>query len=162
MNDPDFIICGAQKAGTTSLLRYLRSHPEIFMPNKEVHFFDRNYLKGLEWYKSQFADNSVSIKVYGEKCPEYMYLENVPERIYQNFPNIKLIFILRNPLERAYSGYWHEVKNGRENLPFEKAIKKEEERLKSEEAYCKIHCSYIDRGKYIEQLKRFEYYFSKD
>ena len=159
---PNFIICGTQKRGTTALYHYLREHPEIYMSEKkEVHFFDLNWNKGLNWYEKHFKVTS-GAKAIGEASPFYMYLEEVPERIHEILPDAKLIFILRNPVDRAYSHYWHEVKLGFEYLTFEEAIKKEEERLSDGTIFSKQHYSYKDRGKYIEQIKRFMKYFSKD
>ena len=164
MTLPNFIICGTQKGGTTSLYYYLREHPQIFLPSKkEIHFFDLNYKKGIDWYKRHFrgARNS-NIKAIGEVTPSYMYLEEVPERIHEILPDVKLIFILRNPIDRAYSHYWHEVALGYEWLPFEEAIKAEEERLTRGDIISRLHYSYLDRGKYIEQIRRFRKYFSKE
>lgn len=160
---PNFIICGAQKGGTTALYAYLREHPEIFLPpKKEIHYFDLNYHRGIEWYEKHFRGVTSEHKAIGEASPLYMYLEEVPERIYEILSDVKLIFILRNPVDRAYSHYWHEVKLGYEWLPFEEAIKKERDRLSEDTLFNKQHYSYLDRGKYIEQLRRYRKYFSKE
>ena len=162
MTLPNFIICGTQKGGTTALYYYLKEHPEIFMSSKkEVHFFDLNWHKGIKWYEKQFR-GSDRAKAIGEASPLYMYLEEVPERIHEVLPDVKLIFILRNPVDRAYSHYWHEVKNGYEKLSFEEAINVEKERLSNGGIISIRHYSYLDRGKYIEQIRRFKKYFSKD
>ena len=124
---PTFIICGTQRGGTTTLYHYLKEHPQICMSEKkEVHYFDLNYHKSLQWYESHFKDcQNKKVKTIGEASPFYMYLREVPERIDETLPDVKLIFILRNPVDRAYSHYWHEVKLGVEYLPFEEAIKRE-------------------------------------
>ncbi|OYT33099.1 sulfotransferase [Archaeoglobales archaeon ex4484_92] len=163
MKLPNFIICGTQKGGTSALYYFLKEHPEIYLsPKKEVHYFDLNYQKGLKWYEKHFKGASSKYKAIGEASPLYMYLEEVPERIHETLPDAKLIFILRNPVDRAYSHYWHEIRLGYEWLPFEEAIKKEKERLAAGTIFDKQHCSYLDRGKYIKQLKRYRKYFSKD
>ncbi|HEC92398.1 MAG TPA: hypothetical protein ENI51_05310 [Candidatus Atribacteria bacterium] len=157
---PNFVIPGAQKSGTTALRIYLAQHPEIYMASKEIHFFNReeNYKKGIEWYE-KFFDGWNGEKAIGEKTPEYMYNENVPERICKILPDVKLIFVLRNPVDRAYSHYWHNVRMGQEFLSFEEALQREEESIKNPE-YKNIY-SYKDKGKYILQIKRFARYFSK-
>lgn len=163
MTLPNFIICGTQKGGTTALYAYLREHPEIFFAlKKEVHYFDLNYHQGIKWYEKHFRGVTSNHKAIGEASPFYMYLEEVPERIHETLPDVKLIFILRNPVDRAYSHYWHEVKLGYEWLSFEEAIKKEKDRLAEGTIYNKQHYSYLDRGKYVKQLKRYRKYFSKD
>ncbi|MEB3764879.1 MAG: sulfotransferase domain-containing protein [Desulfurococcales archaeon] len=163
---PNFLICGTMKGGTTWLYKLVDMHPQIYTPRskiKEIHFFDINYKKGLDWYLKFFAEAKYNnYKAIGEKTPSYMYLEEIPERIHSMFPDMKLIFILRNPVDRAYSHYWHAVtKWVVEYLPFEQALELEKERI-SIDTWHKIHYSYLDRGKYIEQLERFEKYFSKD
>ncbi|UCD13389.1 MAG: sulfotransferase domain-containing protein [Thermoplasmatales archaeon] len=161
---PTFIICGTQKGGTTSLYYYLYEHPKIYMAkNKEVRYFDLNYHRGVKWYKKHFNDfKSKKKTILGEASPTYMYFEEVPERIKTLLPNVKLIFILRNPVDRAYSHYWHAINLGYEHLCFEEAIKKEEERLSHGDLFQRQHYSYRDMGKYIVQLKRFRKYFPKE
>ncbi len=164
MTLPNFIICGAQRAGTTSLFHYLKAHPQVYMaPTKEVHFFDLNYEKGIDWYEKHFrSSNPEKYKAVGEASPFYMYLHEVPERIYRHLPEVKLIFILRNPVDRAYSHYWHEVRMGYEWLTFEEALEKEEERLSTGDLHNIRHFSYKDRGKYARQLRNFMKFFSRD
>lgn len=148
------------KSGTTALRIYLAQHPDIYMVGKEIHFFDdeENYRKGIGWYE-KFFDDWKGERAIGEKTPEYLYDEKVPERIHKVLPNVKLIFVLRNPVDRAYSHYWHNVRSGQETLSFEKALEKEEERIKDPKLK-KVY-SYKDRGKYILQVKRYAKYFPK-
>lgn len=159
---PDFIIGGAQKCGTTSLHFYLAQHRDIFMPMKkqETHFFDQdqNYRKGVEWYESCFRDHR-NERVIGQTSPLYLYLEKVPDRIYRLLPEVKLMFVLRNPVDRAYSHYWHERKKGREKLTFEEAIEIEGDRI-NKDFWHNRHFSYLSRGKYAEQIERYLDYFS--
>jgi len=139
-------------------------HPEICMSRKkEVHYFDLNYHRGAKWYEKHFEEcKNGKVKAIGEASPLYMYLEEVPKRIYELLPDVKLIFILRNPINRAYSHYFHEVRLGYEDLSFEKAIEIEEERLLLGDIFSKQHYSYKDRGKYIIRIKSFRKYFSND
>lgn len=172
---PDFIIMGAQKAGTTSLFHYLGQHPQL-MPSlkKEVHYFDGgsnpnidNYKKGPEWYRSNFPirKESQSTSKTFEASPLYIFNPLVPERIADLVPQVKLIALLRNPTERAISHFFHEKRNGREPLSIMEAFQYEEERLRpvfDRNEYKNnvfIHCSYKSRGLYHEQIKRYLNYF---
>jgi len=160
---PNFLIVGAQKAGTTSLYYYLKEHPEICMSRKkEVHFFsvEENFNKGNSWYEKQFK-HCAEKKAVGEASPLYLYLPYVPQRIYDYNPNMKLIFVLRNPVERAWSHYWHMRRMGRENRVFEQALQEEERRIQKNFS-CGRRYSYKDRGKYIEQINRFLKYFPRE
>ena len=98
---PAFLIVGAMRSGTTSLARYLASHPDVlFAPQKEVHFFDRNFHRGVAWYASQFAGDP-TLRLAGEATPSYMYDELAVERMSHTVPHAKLIAVLRDPTERA-------------------------------------------------------------
>lgn len=101
----DFIGIGAQKAATTWLYEKLRLHPKVAFPaGKEIHFWDLNYCRGLEWYRSRFDTRKICGTRFGEITPAYAIL--APDKIrecYKNVPNIKLIYLLRNPMERAWS-----------------------------------------------------------
>jgi hypothetical protein len=103
---PNFLVIGAPKAGTTALAAYLAAHPQVFVaPEKEVHFFDTRFDRGLDWYRGRFADARGEIAV-GEASPTYMYHDAALERIASVLPAVKLIAVLRNPVDRAYSHYW--------------------------------------------------------
>lgn len=160
---PSFVIGGAQKAGTTSLHWRLKSHPDVFIPDKpqEIHFFDdaRNFARGLSWYEGLFAGWSGEAQV-GQTSPRYLYDPEAPGRIHTALPQVRLIFLLRNPVDRAYSHYWHSVKLGYETLSFEEALEREEERLASGGSSPRDH-SYADRGRYAEQLARYLALFPK-
>jgi len=179
---PNFIIIGAQRGGTTSLYQYITKHPKIIPAlHKEIHFFDINFKKGVSWYESQFRQNfsfSLIFKkkkfkdhITGEASPYYIYHPHVPKRISNIIPDVKLIVLLRNPIERAWSHYHHERRLGVEKLSFEDAIKEEPKRLNGEpekmlvdENYYSFnhqHYSYLERGIYIDQLERWEKFFSK-
>lgn len=171
---PSFIILGVQRCGTTTLYNYLIQHPQIVRAiSKEVHFFDLNFSKGLDWYLGRFslkryllqklAGNYFVPIVTGEASPYYIFHPLAPKRIAQTLPSVKVIVLLRNPVDRAYSQYQHEVCLGNEKLPFEEAINKEEERLNNEvkrmlnnenyDSFNHLHYSYLSRGIYIEQIK---------
>jgi hypothetical protein len=181
---PDFLIVGAQKCGTTSLYGNLVKHPSVIPALvKEVHFFNnsRNYFqKGVGWYKAHFP--SLLYKYYsthicrndfltGEASPFYMFHPHAPKRISELLPEVKIIILLRNPVDRAYSQYHHEVEGRCETLSFEDAIRMEEERLRGEfdkimkdehyKSWRYDHNSYLLRGIYVDQLKRVYNYFNK-
>jgi hypothetical protein len=168
---PAFIIIGAQKAGTTSLYKYLRQHPNIVPAlKKEVKFFDCNYDLGLDWYRSHFPYHSKlnGQKMTGEASPHYLFHPLAARRIANVLPEVKLIALLRNPVERAYSHYQLNVRRGREPLSFEQAIDKEEERLQGMREkilagediplYNFLHYSYLAKGIYADQL---QYWFAQ-
>lgn len=161
---PNFLCVGAQKAGSTLLYYLLDQHPEIYLAKgKELHFFNRdeNYNKGVEWYSEHFA-GSENYKRIGEATPDYNYYDEAPGRIYETLgKDIKLIFMLRNPVERAYSNYWMSFRRRREKLSFEKAIISEWSRIKKG-AYEKQYFGYLNRGFYGKQIKRYLEYFPKE
>ena len=132
---PNFVIVGIMKSGTTSLADLLSANEQIFIPEKELHFFDNygghkdRWSLGLSWYKKQFL-NASSAQLIGEKTPTYSYLNDVPKRIFETLPNVKLIWIFRNPINRTYSNYWHAVISGIENKSFNYAINNESKRIK--------------------------------
>ncbi len=161
---PDAFVAGAQKSGTTSLHRGLETHPQIFFPSgrQEIHFFDIEaaYARGLDAYAELFAAHD-DRPVVAQTSPLYLYEPVVAERISGAVPEAKLLFILRNPVDRAYSHYWHEVRYGYEKLPFADALAAEPERLKGG-FEARRHYSYLDRGRYAVQLQRFLDLFSAD
>lgn len=148
---PSFLIIGAMRSGTTSLHRYLLEHPAVFLPRaKEMHFFDDRYNLGLEWYASQFSDAGPQSRI-GEATPNYMHDPVAIERISEIIPEARLVVILRNPVDRAYSHYWHNRARDREPLSFEEAVAAEPERLTRSRQDRRTY-SYVDRGRYYEQL----------
>lgn len=162
---PGFLVIGAQKAGTTALYAYLRWHPEITGPSwKEVSFFDRHWWRGEAWYRGQFPLRP-SGRLVGEASPSYLFHPLAPERARALVPEAKLVALLRDPVERAYSQYQHEVALGREPLSFEDALDAEEERTRGEveRLVADPHYfsrawwdhTYAARGLYAEQLERW-------
>lgn len=161
---PTALLGGAQKCGTTTLHRLLERHPGVFFPPRpqEIHFFDleRNFARGFGWYQRHFATWSDQ-PVVAQTSPLYLYEPKVPERVAAVAPEMRWIFMLRNPVDRAYSHYWHEVRYGWEKLSFEQALVAEEERLKDGEE-ARRHFSYLDRGRYASQLARFVERFGRE
>jgi len=161
---PDFLVLGAQKAGTTALYSYLRRHPGITGPSwKEVSYFDRHYARGPAWYRGNFPLRRAEL--VGEASPSYLFHPLAPERAAALVPGARLIALVRDPVERAYSQYQHSVDFGREPLSFEEALDREEERLEGEvERLCADpryfssawwDHTYVARGLYAEQLERW-------
>lgn len=166
---PDFIIIGVPRAGTTSLYNYLTEHPSI-LPSlwKEVTFFSGNYNKGVTWYRSHFPLKLINKIINpkekfltGEATPNYLYHPLVPKRIYKLIPNVKMILLLKNPVDRANSHYWQAVRKNCETLSFEEVIKKQMsiEPLSDEELFFSkgtgIAHQYISGGIYINRIKRY-------
>ena len=150
---PNFLIVGVQKGGTTSLAIHLRSHPQAFVPEKkELRFFDMHYGKGLEWYQEQFRDAGEAIAV-GEATPNYMFDETVRGRMASVLPEARLIAILRDPVARAYSHYWHNRRRGLEPLGFSDALDAEGERRAEGDLRTRLRYAYVERGRYFKQLK---------
>lgn len=152
----DFIVAGAQKAGTTSLHEWLMQQPDVKMPTiKETHFFshDDRFKLGIEWYEKQFSRKG---KVIGEVDPEYMFFENAAERIAQMTNVGKIICILRFPFDRAFSHYQMSVRRNYEPLSFHDALKAEKKRLSEGGLFSIDHHSYMARGMYSGQIERFK------
>jgi hypothetical protein len=121
----DFLVIGAQKSGTTSLFKYIQQHPELYLPpQKEVNFFanEERFNRGAEWYIENYFSNADEQKLWGEVSPHYMGYKRAAARIHAAFPDIKLIAILRNPIDRAYSHYRMSVRRGMESRPFGEVI----------------------------------------
>lgn len=178
---PNFLIIGTQKGGTSSLYAYLVQHPSIAAASrKEVRYFDANYEKGPYWYRAQFP--TLFYKYYvqkiqkrplitGEASPFYIFSPGVPERVYRFLPDAKLIAVLRNPVDRAFSDYHHAVRGGHITDSFENVVQRQleqiaaDEAVKADENYLTLNCekkyTVIARGIYFEPLKRWDTYFGK-
>lgn len=151
---PNFLIVGAMRSGTSSLAGYLADHPDVFVtPRKEIHYFNRFYDEGFEWYLEKFAGAGGEHAV-GEATPSYMYEPVAIERLAETLPEARLIAILREPVARAYSHYWFNRSRGREELSFEEALAAEPARLDGSDEEERARSSYFDRGLYAEQLGR--------
>jgi hypothetical protein len=175
MKLPNFLIIGAAKAGTTSLYYYLQQHPQIYMsPVKEPRFFAPEFYtiyynyanrgRGpqpamrLEEYQQLFAEATDEIAI-GEASPEYLYFSSTPIRIKQAIPDVKMIAILRDPAERAFSAFCYHVRDGLEKLSFEEALKAENRRMQER---WRTGWFYIHTGFYYEQLKRYFEQFNRN
>jgi len=171
--EPDFLIIGAQKGGTTSLYHYLTQHPDIRAASmKEIHYFDEQFDRDFEWYKGHFPPDLSAGKITGEASPYYLFHPQTPRRVHNKLPNAKLIVLLRNPIYRAYSHYQMIVSRGLEPLSFPEALQAEQgrvedeyERMVQDPGYLGADCkqySYLRRGLYAEQLERWYQYFPRE
>ena len=174
---PAMIVAGAMRCGTTSLFALLDGHPQLAASlYKELHFFDLHYARGSAWYRRQFHPSSGlpggRTRLPFESSPYYMYEPRVPGRARQLLPDVKLVFLLRDPVERAFSHYRKNVRDGREPLSFADALDAEEERLAGEEERMLDDASYVSplhqyysyraRGCYALQLARWLAVFPVD
>lgn len=174
---PGLIIPGAMKAGTTSLFRYLEGHPQLApAARKEVHYFDHHFHRGPAWYRRQFRTmrwtTSGTARIACESSPYYMFEPRVPARVHDLVPDVKLVFLLRDPVERAFSHYHNNRRLGREPLDFEAALDAEDDRTLAEEERLRADpthvsephrlYSYRRRGLYAEQLLRWQSCFAAE
>jgi hypothetical protein len=163
----DFLVIGAQKAGTTALFDYLAELPALELPAvKEAHFFDDE--DGVDWaapdyesYHRLFRDPA---RLWGEATPIYAYWPNAMERIHAYNPAIKLIFLVRDPVERAWSHWKMEYARGKETEPFGWCIRDGRARMAEAVPYPGFHrvYSYVERGFYGRQLARLLKLFSRE
>lgn len=169
---PNFFIIGAAKSGTTSLFNTLEQHPDIYGSQvKEIGFFnnDERFALGLDWYQNNYFSTAAGCRVRMEASPAYLtWSEKVAPRIqksYQEHP-IKFAVIFRDPVERAYSHYWHRVRLGHEELSFPEAIAREEERLKNNwDALYRAgdgKFGYFRAGCYVTRLRPYLDVFPKE
>ncbi len=163
---PNFLCVGAQKSGTTTLYEILRHHPEIFLPRKvkETKFFvyDDKYALGKQWYEQQYFSEYAGQPAVGEVDPAIMFEIPAAQRIYDTLgPATRLIFLLRNPATRAYSHYLMSCRKGYEHLPFDQALHEEAQRLETDRSH-RFQYSYLSRGYYSVQIKRFLSLFPRE
>jgi hypothetical protein len=180
---PNLLIAGGQRCGTTSMYRALAQHPGAFKPNlhKGVHYFDMHYDRGGAWYRAHFpllATVSRAGKVIGtdpvvfESSPYYGFHPLCATRYAHDLPGVRLIILIRDPVERAYSAHAHELARGYETEPFERALELEESRLAGQEerltadpqyaSHAHQHQAYVRRGQYVETLQRLESEIGRD
>lgn len=178
---PQFLVVGAQRCGTTSLHRALAAHPQVATPmaHKGVHYFDTAFTHSLDWYRGHFPTRA-ALRRRGpgpflafESSPYYMFHPAVPDRIAATLPDVRAVAVLRDPVERAYSQYAHELARGFEDLPtFEEALEREPERLRGEEerlledpgytSPAHQHQGYAARSEYGVQLERLHAALGED
>lgn len=172
---PAYLIVGVKRAGTTTLQRVITGHPAILRPNvyKGSRYFDVNYARGWSWFRSHFPTTAYGAwrrrvvggpVMTGEASPYYLFHPLAMQRVRDALPDVKVVVVLRDPVERAWSHHAYEVARGFEHLDFETAIAVEDERLAGEEArivthpgyvsHAHRHYSYLARGRYDVQLRR--------
>lgn len=163
-----FFIVGAQRSGTTYLYRLLVEHPEIEMakpikPEPKFFLIDTLFKRGLDYYEKAFFGGKCTARVRGEKSTSYIEVERAASRIGRCFPDARIIFILRDPIERAISNYWFSVKNGLENMPMEEAFLREDERwLDYDPTQTSVSpYAYLRRGRYLDYICMYERYFPR-
>ena len=157
---PDFLGIGTQKGGTTSLQKLLEQHPDAFLPiTKEVQYFTLHYNESEQWYREHFQQAN-SKQICGEITPYYLFHPEAPQRIHALIPKARLIVLLRDPVERALSQYFHARRLGFEELDLEAALAAESERLASGDPYSHQKHSYLSRSRYELQLQRYQRLFA--
>jgi hypothetical protein len=169
---PTFLIGGEMKCGSSSLFEYLLRHPAILgSAVKEVHYFDFHYHRGPGWYRSHFPMRFREAAAIGEATP-YLFHPLAPRRVFETDPSLRLVVVLRDPVERTHSHYWDEVSFRKEPLSFEEALEAEPERLRGEaermlaepgyvsDAHYRF--SYVARGRYREALDRWLELFPRE
>ena len=180
---PSFILVGAQRAGTTSLFRALISHPLIHSANfhKGVNYFDVNYQRGFDWYQGHFPlTSALRTRTRGqdrapitfEASGYYMFHPCAPQRMAEHLPDVHVLAMLRDPVERAFSAYKHELARGFETEDFDRALELEDERLEGEadrmladplyQSASHRHHAYVRRGHYAQQLSRLGKHFPRE
>jgi hypothetical protein len=170
---PSFLIVGAQRAGTTTLYRVLSDHPQVARPtqSKGIGYFDVRYDRGPRWYRGQFPLSWRARRKHGsgvvtfESSGYYLFHPLAAERIARDLPDVRVVVLVREPVERAYSAHRHEQARGYESEPFERALELEEQRMVGEVkrlvadpsyvSFSHRHHSYLARSRYSEQIDRF-------
>lgn len=179
-SDPDYLVIGTKRGGTTSMARWLLDHPDVrpLYPaverRKGAYYFDVNHHRGRRWYRSHFpvravhqrsARRSGAVPLIGDATPYYLYHPHAPARAKLHAPDARIIVLLRNPIDRAV-GHWAErTRNGVESLSLHDALRAEPDRLAGEEqrmiddpsyvSFAHQHWSYADQGRYVRGLRRW-------
>jgi hypothetical protein len=182
---PSFILVGAQRAGTTSLFRALTSHPLVHSANyhKGVNYFDVNYARDFSWYQGHFPTTAMlrarargrdtsGAPITFEASGYYMFHPCAAERMARHLPDVRIVAMLRDPVERAHSAWKHELARGYETESFERALALEDDRLAGQvermtadpgyQSHSHRHHAYVRRGHYAEQLRRLHEFFPPD
>jgi hypothetical protein len=167
---PDFLCLGTQRGGTTTLQRLLEGHPQVYLPPcKEVHYFSLQAHQSPSWYADHYRDARRD-QLCGDITPYYLFHPEVPRRIRTFLPRVKLIVLLRDPVERSLSQYFHSIQLGLDDLPLEEALAAEPARLAGAEAVLRQpggrhrshqEHSYMSRSRYGGQLSRYEALFPR-
>ena len=149
LRSPNFLFIGPDKSGSTWLYKILEQHPQCFVPViKDIYYFDRNYHRNEFWYLSFFKSATPSQTAIGELSHDYLFSTKAAERICSDFPEMKLITCLRNPVERTFSHYLHWRSRGLTDLSFEEAIDR--------------HSEFIEHSLYFKHLSYYYTLFSKE
>jgi hypothetical protein len=148
---PTFLVIGAAKSGTTSLVHYLRGHPQVHLADFELHYFvaERRWRLGPAWYQAQFKGAGDEVAV-GEKSPSYArhpYYRGVPGRIAALLPDVRLVYLVRHPLRRIRSEYLHRTLNGKERRPLDEAVL--------------ANPTYLDTSRYALQIEQYLQHFDR-
>jgi hypothetical protein len=175
--DPDFIVIGGQRCGTTTLFKTLAEHPQVRRPTavKGTDYYTLHYARGIDWYRSRMPlgrGTSSDAQAF-EACTYYMFHPFAVERIARDFPNVKLVAMLRDPVSRAFSAYKHELARGFETeTDFATALRLEPARLEGEiekmrqdvsyESFSHRHHAYLSRGQFADQLRRVYDHFPRN
>lgn len=159
MTLPDFFWIGPQKAASTWVYRCFQEHPEIYVHEDEdlsglggdaLHYYDMHYAKGTEWYQ-QFFDDYSDEKIAGDTTPSYLRSPKAPGRIANEIPDAKLITCLRDPIDRAFSHYWHEKKKRKISFDFEELLVNYD-----------LYQNWLESGFYYEHISKYLEYFDRD
>ena len=173
-SEPDFIVLGAQRAATTTLYRILSDHPGVVRPTqaKGIGYFDEEHHRGRRWYRSHFpltrvtrASGDRPRRLTFESRGYYLHHPLAPERIARELPGVRVVAVVRDPVERAYSAYRHEHARGYDDLTFAEAVEQEPARLAGEvericadpayRSHAHRHQAYLTRSQYSEQVQRY-------
>lgn len=180
---PDLILAGVQRSGTTALFEALYRLPNVERPRrgKGSHYFSYNFSRGWPWFQSQLPTQRWADRVLErtgqplfcfDACPYYLFHPFAVERMAQALPDVKVMVMLRDPVRRAESHYHHSVSHGHEDLPFEEALARENERMAGEIdrmeqdwsywSHHHEHHSYLSKGLYADQLERLFRHYDRD
>ena len=171
---PNYLIIGAKKCGTTELYSYLTQHPAVAPAlKKEINYFDALYSMNRNWYRSFFPTVFERSRIQkaagqpfmtGEATPDYLFDTDAIARIHETIPGVRMLAILRNPIDRAYSHYNHNLRAGLESLSFVEAMEAEQERVSEDSElyfFHKTNLGYAQRSTYINQLEDWAKVFDK-
>ncbi|HEX6283884.1 MAG TPA: sulfotransferase domain-containing protein, partial [Pyrinomonadaceae bacterium] len=151
---PNFLLIGAMKAGTTSLYHYLQGHPQVFVPEyKAPEYFvaESNFRRGIDWYRKQFAGAGPDAIAVGEASnayAKYPKFDGVPQRVAECIPDVRLVYIVRDPIARIRSHYQTRSAEGTERLPFDVAVFR--------------NPIYLNYSRYALQIERYLEYFPRE
>jgi hypothetical protein len=179
---PNFIIIGSSKSGTWAIHNYLLQHPDIDYSARNIHFFEYVYSDKISWYKSHFPTKLYKSLVksigkrkclIGEHTPTYIHHPLVPQRVKDGIPDVKLLVSLRNPIDRAYSNYHHQVRDGYEKRTFEDAVFSEIKRIeiikdndnlqiKNPNFSNYVQFNYLRHGTYVDKLENWLKIFPRE